>query len=258
MTEQEASHTIPLAAGDHSDYIVYVDESGDHSLISIDPDYPVFVLSFCIFRETPYATEVTPAIRRLKFATFGHDMVVLHETDIRRKKGAFSKLSKEPRDAFLTALTEIIGAADFQLVAVVIEKRKLKDRYSKPSHPYHLALGFGLERIYRLLNGADQGDALTYIVCEARGAKEDAELELEFRRIRDGANYFNRPLPFDLIIADKKTNSEGLQLADLTARPIGLTVLRPNQANRASQVLESKFYQSANGSKLGMGLKVFP
>jgi len=35
MTEQEASHTIPLAAGDHSDYIVYVDESGDHSLISI-------------------------------------------------------------------------------------------------------------------------------------------------------------------------------------------------------------------------------
>jgi hypothetical protein len=121
-----------------------------------------------------------------------------------------------------------------------------------------LALGFGLERIYQLLNGAGQSDALTYIVCEARGAKEDVELELEFRRIRDGANYFNRPLPFDLIIADKKTNSEGLQLADLTARPIGLTVLRPNQANRASQVLESKFYQSKSGSKLGMGLKVFP
>ncbi len=95
-------------------------------------------------------------------------------------------------------------------------------------------------------------------MCEARGAKEDAELELEFRRIRDGANYFHRPLPFDLIIADKKTNSEGLQLADLTARPIGLTVLRPDQPNRAAEVLEGKFYRDKTGGKLGMGLKVFP
>lgn len=242
----------------HSDFIIYVDESGDHSLESIDPDYPVFVLSFCIFRKGEYAERVTPAIRQLKFATFGHDMVVLHESDIRRKKGAFSRLSKEPREAFLDRLTDIIGAADFQLVAVVIDKRRLKERYTRPAHPYHLALEFGLERIYRLLQEAGQDDALTYVVCEARGPKEDAELELEFRRIRDGANYFHRPLPFDLIVADKKTNSEGLQLADLTARPIGLTVLRPGQINRAAAVLEGKFYRNQAGNKLGAGLKVFP
>ncbi len=242
----------------HSDFIIYVDESGDHSLESIDPDYPVFVLSFCIFRKGDYAERVTPAIRQLKFTTFGHDMVVLHESDIRRKKGAFSRLSKEPREAFLHQLTDIINAADFQLVAVVIDKRKLKDRYTRPAHPYHLALEFGLERIFRLLKDAGQDNALTYLVCEARGAKEDAELELEFRRIRDGANYFHKPLPFDLIIADKKTNSEGLQLADLTARPIGLTVLRPQQENRAAQVLEGKFYRDKAGNKIGMGLKVFP
>lgn len=28
-----------------SDYVVYVDESGDHSLASIDRDFPVFVLA---------------------------------------------------------------------------------------------------------------------------------------------------------------------------------------------------------------------
>ena len=32
-----------------SDYIVYVDESGDHSLTSINPQNPVFVLVFCVF-----------------------------------------------------------------------------------------------------------------------------------------------------------------------------------------------------------------
>jgi hypothetical protein len=258
MTACVDNHVALPPPEGHSDYIVYVDESGDHSLTSIDPDYPVFVLSLCIFRKTEYVARVTPVIRQLKFATFGHDMVVLHEADIRRKKGAFSRLSKVPREAFLNTLTDIIGAADFQLVAVVIDKRKLKDRHNQPTHPYHLALEFGLECIYRLLQDAGQDDTLTYIVCEARGAKEDAELELEFRRISDGANHFHQHLPFDLIIADKKTNSEGLQLADLTARPIGLSVLRPDQPNRAAQVLEGKFYRDSAGNKLGMGLKVFP
>jgi hypothetical protein len=241
-----------------SDTIIYVDESGDHSLESIDPEYPVFVLSFCIFRKDEYIEQVTPAIRHLKFTTFGHDMVVLHESDIRRKKGAFSRLSKEPREAFLNRLTDIIDHADFRLVAVVIDKRKLKARYTQPEHPYHLALGFGLERICRLLQETGQANLLTHIVCEARGAKEAAELELAFRRICDGSNYTHKRLPFELIVADKKTNSEGLQLADLIARPIGLSVLRPEQPNRAADVLEGKFHRDKAGNKQGVGLKVFP
>jgi hypothetical protein len=49
-----------------------------------------------------------------------------------------------------------------------------------------------------------------------------------------------------------------MQLADLTARPIGLSVLRPGQANRALDVLEEKFYRDGAVNKQGMGLKVFP
>lgn len=241
-----------------SDYIVYVDESGDHSLLSIDPEYPIFILSFCIFRKDEYAQAMTPAVRKLKFETFGHDMVVLHEIDIRKKKGAFAKLGKEAREDFLDALTDIIEITDFRLVAVVIDKHKLKTRYATPEHPYHLAMEFGLERIYRYLKSMGQDGRLTHLVCEARGAKEDAELELEFRRIRDGRNIFNKPLPFELVVADKKTNSEGMQLADLTARPIGLSVLRPEQANRTHVVLEKKFCRDGNGVKAGIGLKVFP
>jgi hypothetical protein len=60
------------------------------------------------------------------------------------------------------------------------------------------------------------------------------------------------------VIGDKKTNSEGMQLADLTARPVGLSVLRPDQTNRAMAVLEGKFYRDGSGNKNGMGLKVFP
>ncbi len=38
-----------------SSFVVYVDESGDHSLESVDPNYPVFVLAFCVFHKGHYA-----------------------------------------------------------------------------------------------------------------------------------------------------------------------------------------------------------
>ncbi len=125
-------------------------------------------------------------------------------------------------------------------------------------HAYHLALELGLQSLFDLLCTHGQQGTLTHVVCEARGAQEDLELELEFRRICDQAAYTQRGIGFEIIIADKKTNSEGLQLADLTARPIGLSVLRPEQENRAVAVLETKFYRDGDGNKAGSGLKVFP
>lgn len=242
----------------NSDYIVYVDESGDHSLQSIDPEYPLFVLTLCVFRIQDYTSTTAPAIRQIKFDLFGHDMVVFHELEMRRKKGAFAKLGREQREDLMSRLTRVVSDARFDLIAVVIDKQRHHARYVRPEHPYHLAFGLGLERLHRLMTSRGQADRTTHVVCEARGAKEDRELELEFLRIRDGANYRNLRLPFELVIADKKTNSEGLQLADLTARPIGLSVLRPTQPNRAYEALEPKFCRDGLGRKEGYGLKVFP
>ena len=45
-----------------SDYVVYVDESGDHNLQSIDSGYPVFVLAFCIFHKKYYCEKLVPEI----------------------------------------------------------------------------------------------------------------------------------------------------------------------------------------------------
>jgi len=44
-----------------SDYIIYVDESGDHGLQTLDSNYPVFVLAFCIFHKRYYSDTVIPA-----------------------------------------------------------------------------------------------------------------------------------------------------------------------------------------------------
>ena len=77
------------------DYIVYVDESGDHSLTSIDRQYPIFVLAFCLFDKEEYAERITTDITHLKFKYFGHDQIILHEREIRKEEAEFSILRQE-------------------------------------------------------------------------------------------------------------------------------------------------------------------
>lgn len=245
-----------------SDYIVYVDESGDHGLQSIDPNYPVFVLALCIFHKRYYSETVVPTLQKFKFKHFGHDVVVLHEHEIRKEKGAFNLFtSKQQKYDFLNEMTEIIDSSHFILTCCVIDKKALLKAHSEPDNPYHIALALGLERIYQFLEEKGQHELLKHIVFEERGKKEDAELEL--RRICDGQNYYKQTLPFDIKLANKQTNSAGLQLADLVARPVGLSVLRPEQANRAFDVLKKKFLcdggRDACGTDYeGLGLKRFP
>lgn len=145
----------------------------------------------------------------------------------------------------------------------VIDNIRLHERGETDNNPYHLALGFCLETLYGFLQEKKQDDSLTHVVVECRGKKEDNELELEFRRICDGANRLGKPLPFDIIFADKKVDSPGLQLADLVARPVGMSIVRPGQENRAFEVLKRKFYCSGGRERLGQGyedwgLKIFP
>lgn len=239
-----------------SDYIIYVDESGDHSLTSINNDYPIFVLAFCIFDKKSYSLNAVTKLKKFKFKHFGHDMVILHENEIRRDKGAFKKLkSKERKSNFLSELTSIIDEEDFTIIATVIKKDEL---YSYTNSPYDIALKYCLERAYKFLQEKGQDNKTTHVVVEQRGKKEDEELELEFRRICDGDNYPNIQLPFDIILANKMSNSAGLQLADLVARPIGLKVLKPELENRAYEIIKTKFHKNGFGTFEGVGLKNFP
>lgn len=243
-----------------SRFIVFVDESGDHGLASIDADYPIFVLNFCIFDVEAYIASVVPAIQRFKFDWFGHDLAILHEHEIRKQKPPFAFLQNAERRArFMGELTKIMEDASFTLISAVIDKRRLTARYTLPTNPYEIALRFCLERSWAFLRDRGANGTETCVVFERRGRQEDAELELAFRRVCDGDNYRGWKMPtLAFHAADKKTNSPGLQLADLTARPVGLSVLRPGQPNRTYDIISRKLRAAPNGKAEGFGLKVFP
>lgn len=240
------------------DYIVFVDESGDHSLASIDQSYPIFVLAFCLFEKKHYAEEVAPAALKFKFKYFGHDQVILHENDIRKARGVFNILQNvNVRNVFMDDLNTLVEQSKFVLMASVIQKDKLNTKYSDPDNPYHIAMALGLERIYMYLESLGCNTGTTHLLFESRGMKEDKDLELEFRRVCDN-NRTKRILPFEIILVDKKSNSAGLQIADLIARPIGRQVLNPKQQNRAYEIIEKKFRRNSKGNLNGWGLKLFP
>ena len=130
------------------DYIVFVDESGDQSLVSIDKQYPVFVLSFCIFEKKNYIEHVVPEILKLKFDFFGSNIPILHEREIRKRTGVFNILMEDTvRNEFFNRLNQIIESSNFTIVSTVIDKNKYS-HYDAPKNPYFIGMDFGIERIF--------------------------------------------------------------------------------------------------------------
>lgn len=238
--------------------MVFADESGDHSLTSIDEQFPVFAMCLCIFEQVDYVDHVTPAIRHLKFDLFGHDLVVLHETDIKRLRGAFAPISHDARARFIEGFDRMLLSSSVRIVGVVIDKHRLAQKYVRPTHPYHLALRFGLERVQRFVRAEAPAQTRVPIIVEARGNREDAELREAFDLIRGNSSYVQANPSLELHVVDKKVNVEGLQVADLTARPIALSVIRPGQHNKAFETIRQRLLADEFGNVAGVGLKVFP
>ena len=116
-----------------------------------------------------------------------------------------------------------------------------------------------MEKVLTYVERQDGRVGLTHFIFEKRGEREDKELELEFRQIADGENRFRRKLlDFKIKLVDKRANSSGLQIADLTARPLGLRILRPMQSNRAVEIVFRKLI-SDSGRRIGArAITVFP
>ncbi|MDB5440091.1 MAG: hypothetical protein JWM33_2518 [Caulobacteraceae bacterium] len=231
-----------------SNYIAFADESGSPVLDNPDPTFPIFVLSCVLVNKDGYAREIVPVLQKLKFDAVGHDQLILHERDIRRAKDDFAFLQIDPvrRAWFLEQINEAVRISHFDLIAAVIHKIRLAAKYADPWSPYQIALHFCMEMMLHRLLALGEAGKLIHVVFESRGKKEDAELELQFRRIASNqANWGHRDPDFsqlfwEPIFVGKRCNSSGLQLADLSARPLGLKVLRPLQPNQAFDVLRPK------------------
>ena len=240
--------------------IVYLDETGDHSLELVDKDYPVFGLVMVICDHNAYIDKIVPAIYRLKMDFFGHEGVILRSYDIRKQKGPYAFLSNAARrNEFYSRINGIMGLQDYTLVAAMIRKQHHKERYGDAAaNPYDLAMEFALERLLPILEQAGQTEV--YIMAEGRGKKEDDQLSLSFYRfVNKGNEYVStarvKRILFHLTFRTKEMNMVGMQLADLAAYPTARHVIDPNKPNPAYDILRPRFYAGPGRVR---GLKIFP
>ena len=240
--------------------VVFLDEAGNLNLELRDEAFPLFALTLLVVDSQYYARTVVPAFVELKFKYFGHDAVILHSRDIRKAQHAFGILTDgTKRQAFLSDLTALMRDLDYRWITTVIRKQDHREKYGmNAENPYDLALTFCLERLLPLLEEAGQSEVT--LLAEARGRREDAELELSFlRTVNDGTAYVTcerfRAVKFRLVFAEKCRNVIGTQMADLICYPIARHVLDAEKPNLPYDVLDPKMYR---GPGLVRGLKVFP
>jgi hypothetical protein len=258
-------------------YRLYIDESGDHVFRQLDEESHRYLCVLgCWFRADHYRS-FHQSLEAFKQAHIPHnpdEPLILHREDIINRRGSFWRLRDPERSrAFDADLLQVISAAEFAVVAVVIDKKRLHDAYDTPSHPYHLAIGFMLQRYCGYLNHINRhGD----VMAESRGAKENRLLMASYEWCYERGVWSYTPAQAlqqalttrKLKIEQKSANIAGLQLADVLSNPVRRGILKelghvleepsPFTA-RMIEVAERKFNRHLSSGRVwGYGKVFYP
>jgi len=120
-----------------------------------------------------------------------------------------------------------------------------------------LAFQFAIERLLPMLEIQKQTDVI--IMAEARGQKENKDLERGFLRfINAGNRYISvarlKRIQLSLRFYRKKANMVKMQIADLAAYPTARYALDPSRANPPFDAIRPKFLRQGRVN----GLKMLP
>lgn len=241
--------------------VLFLDESGDHNLSVIDPEYPVFVLGGVILDKKYAEGELTDALNEFKEEVFGSTEVVLHTADITRNRNGFERMQDTGfRNRFYQRLNDLMRNLTYSVVACVVRKEEHLARYGLAAlDPYLLSLDVLVERFYFDISaGGNRG----VIVAERREPTLDRGLELAWLNLKiRGTRYLRAKVIEDRIMAlnlrAKRDNIAGLQLADLVVSPIGRHILgKPDREDW--RVISEKLRRSPQGRVEDYGLVVLP
>jgi hypothetical protein len=232
---QKASHPSPY----NERFRLYIDESGDHVFNHLDHPAHRYLCLLGVWFKNPDYESFHRNLEQLKQELFDphpDDPVILHREDILHRRGVFVTLSDPHRaQLFDERLLAIIGAANFRIVAVVIDEKALWDQvgsFDGTLHPYNMGVKFIYEQ-YKdyLVHIRRCGD----VMAESRGGKEDRLLKRVYEALGiaiwgwqpEGGGPFQPVITSkELKVKPKSANISGLQLADLLAHPCRQDILR--------------------------------
>lgn len=243
---------------DTQKYYLFLDESGDHSLDKIDPQYPMFVLGGVLISAADY-DRVDACWKQMKRELFGRDDIIIHTADLTRNKNGFERMKETAfRERVYTELNAVMAELPYMIIGCAVRKDEHLDRYGMSAiDPYHLSLNVIVERAYFAVGKKGK----LHIIAESRDTTLDRMLDVVFLELKiSGTHYISatelNALGIELHIRQKNKNISGLQMADMVVTPIGRKVLGKN-LHADWHVIESKLYRY-HGKWDGAGLVVLP
>lgn len=238
-----------------------IDESGDHSMKVIDPQFPVFVLGGVVFDTAKEGERVGELIRDIKWRHIGREDINMHTSDIVRCRAGFEFMKDTARRSeFLGALNNLLAGAPATGLACALRKDRHAALYGTIAmDPYRLCLEvligeFGILLEERGCHGS--------LLLESRGALLDRRLMSEIAVIMESGTRHFRPSRLRRLIrgvrfADKSARHPGLELADLLVTPVARESLgKPRKPDW--HAVERLLAKNLKGSHEGRGLVILP
>jgi hypothetical protein len=245
--------------------VLYLDESGDHNLVKMDPDNTIFVIGGIIVDRNYARTTLEPTVRAFKEQWFGRNDIILHTADITGATKGFERLRQDRafRENFMAAMSEMMSTLDYTVVACVIHKDRHVARYGdRARDPYDFGLEVVVERFCFEVGDVEDGGV---IYAERRRDDLDLALDIAWERLRvEGTYHLNKHQPgqidkriIGLNLKAKSVNIAGLQLADLVISPIGRH-FKGLYTHDNWDIVRRKMCRDRFGRVEGYGLVVLP
>jgi hypothetical protein len=175
----------------YSNYLVFVDESGDHHLSKYPKDFPMFVLAFVIISKDEYCDHLLPRFSRLKLKYFPDVSTIFHEREIRKAEKRFAFLTDaDIRKSFQTDLTAMMSDIEYKIVAVAINKEEENNRGILTEDLYELGVKYGLAKIEDFLKSQNDFNYTT-VTFESRAYSVDGYRQADeqlFRYFKETAH----------------------------------------------------------------------
>ena len=103
--------------------VLFLDESGDHNLTAVDPNYPAFVLGGVIVDREYAEQQLEDTLNEFKAEMFGRTDIVLHTADITRNRNGFEDMQDEAfRNHFYNRTNSLMRSLPYSVVACAIRK----------------------------------------------------------------------------------------------------------------------------------------
>ena len=244
---------------------LYIDESGDHDLVRISKDYPVFVLAGILVDKAYHDSIITPELNQFKAKYLTPPLPPsMHLYEARHGIGDYEFLrDHQIRRQFWGELAALMNRWDYEVIACVIDKPNHVAKHGQHAwDPYLMSLEILIQRFVFDLNDKHETGI---IVAEARRPKLDQDLRNSFQQLQNDNGFFSYVPGVEiqnaidaLYLETKQAGIAGLQMADFIAWPIGRHHLGKSDGH-GWRVAERKFRRNPeDGDYDGYGLVVLP